>query len=46
MLIISSGVTLPHGRLYLITYHFGLFIALTFAQIGIQGSKQGYFPRN
>ena len=27
----------------LITYHVGLFVALTLAQIGVQGRKQGYF---
>ncbi|KAI8465276.1 MAG: photosystem I reaction center subunit O [Monoraphidium minutum] len=29
--------------LYLITYHVGLFVSLTLAQIGVQGRKQGYF---
>jgi len=29
--------------IYLITFHLGLFICLTLAQIGVQGRKQGYF---
>jgi photosystem I subunit PsaO len=29
--------------LYLTTWHVGLFVALTLAQIGLQGRKQGYF---
>uniref|UniRef100_A0A061RKB7 Photosystem I subunit PsaO n=1 Tax=Tetraselmis sp. GSL018 TaxID=582737 RepID=A0A061RKB7_9CHLO len=29
--------------LYLITWHLGLFVALTLGQIGVQGRKQGYF---
>ena len=29
--------------IYLITYHVGLFVCLTLAQIGVQGRKQGYF---
>ncbi|CAD7704899.1 unnamed protein product [Ostreobium quekettii] len=29
--------------LYLITWHLGLFVTLTLAQIGFNGNKQGYF---
>merc|ERR1719247_2813698 len=29
--------------IYLITWHLGLFIALTLAKIGIEGRKEGYF---
>jgi len=49
----SIGETLAHFPvgpalsdkfwLYLITYHIGLFLSLTLAQIGVQGRKQGYF---
>jgi hypothetical protein len=42
---------LPHSALLLspksrhpqITWHLGLFLALTLGQIGVQGRKQGYF---
>lgn len=29
--------------LYMVTWHVGLFVSLTLAQIGIQGRKQGYW---
>jgi photosystem I subunit PsaO len=29
--------------LYMITWHVGLFVALTLGQIGVQARKQGYF---
>ena len=35
----------PQFWLYLITWHVGLFVTLTLGQIGIQGGKQGLFPR-
>ena len=30
--------------LYMITWHIGLFLSLTLAQIGVQGRKQGWVP--
>ena len=31
--------------LYLITWYVSLFVTLLLGQIGVQGRKQGYFPR-
>ena len=38
----TSSVSPPLNR-YLITWHVGLFVTLTLAQIGVQGRKQQYW---
>ncbi len=33
----------PPCRLYMITWHIGLFLCIFLGQIGVQARKQGYF---
>jgi photosystem I subunit PsaO len=39
---VGPGVTSPFW-LYLITWHVGLFVTMTLAQIGVQGRSEKYW---
>ena len=45
LLIATDRRTPTRCRLWLVTWHLGLFIVLTFGQIGFKGRTEDYFEK-